>query len=117
MDKEEPKLKSTTVGLMIGTALMIDLLQFLLGFIYLGWAVGIFASLTFWLWFRMHGIKIGLSNPKRSLGFAGAGIIEMIPIPFLASLPAWTVFVSTTALMNKMPLGGGEGITKLGIMK
>ena len=117
--EQEPQgLKSHTVVFMIAVAVFFDLLQFLLGFIYMGWLVGIFAGLTFWLWFRQNGIKIGFGNPKRVLGFAGTSLIEMIPIPLLAGLPAWTAFVAVLALQNKFQsIVPGADITKLDIMK
>ncbi len=115
-EKQEKGLSSATVGLMIGTALFFDFLQFLLGFIYLGWLVGIFAGLTFWFWFRTKGIHIGFGKPKRLAFFGLASLIEMLPIPLLADLPAWTAYVVPLALSNKFK-GLGEGITKLDIMK
>ena len=114
-EKKEAGLKSTTVVLMIIVAIFFDALQFLLGFIYMGWLAGIFAGLTFYLWFKIHGISF--MKPKRFLAFGGASLIEMIPIPFLADLPAWTAAVSYLALSKKVGIGTGEGITKLDIIK
>ncbi len=100
-EEKEPGLRDTTAVMMIVTALFFDFLQFLLGFIYMGWLVGIFAGLTFWLWFRMHGISF-IKNPKRIMVFGGASIVEMLPIPFLASLPGWTLAVVYLALNAKI---------------
>ena len=117
-DKKEKGLKSHTVVFMICVALFIDFLQFLLGFLYMGWLVGIFAGLTFWLWFRLNGVNIGFSKPWRIIGFASTSLVEMIPIPLLAGLPAWTAFVTTLALKNKLQeVIPGADITKLDIMK
>ncbi len=100
---------------MIAVALFFDFLQFILSFIYLGWALGIVAGLTFYVWFKIHGISF--MKPKRFLAFGGAALVEMIPIPFLADLPAWTAAVAYLALQSKIPIGIGEGITKLDILK
>jgi len=114
---KERGLKNHTIALMICTALFFDVLQFLLGFIYMGWVVGIFAGMTFWLWFRLSGVPIGFGSPKRMAGFAGASIVEMVPIPLLASLPAWTALVATLALKNKLQeIVPGADIVKLDIM-
>ena len=85
---------------MIGVALFFDFLQFILGFVYMGWLVGIFAGLTFWLWFKMKGISF--MKPKRFAAFGGASLLEIIPIPFVASLPAWTAAVAYLALESKI---------------
>jgi len=115
-NRSEPELKRMTVILMITTAILFDFLQFFLNFLLLGWLVGIFAGLTFWFWFRTHGIKIGFSKPKRMFGFAMNSIVEMIPIPFLSSLPGWTIYVSGLALQNKIQeLVPGADITKLNL--
>ena len=118
MEEKKQGLKTTTVWLMITVALFFDFLQLLLGFLYLGWLVGIFAGLTFWLWFRTNNIHIGFGKPKRLLGFVGTSLVEMIPIPLLAGVPGWFAFVSITALSNKLQeIVPGANITKLDIMK
>jgi len=115
---KEKGLKPHTVVFMIAVALFVDFLQFLLGFIYMGWLVGIFAGLTFWLWFKLNGVSIGFSKPGRIIGFAGTSLVEMIPIPLLAGLPAWSAFVITLALKNKLQeVIPGADVTKLDIMK
>lgn len=87
--RQEPQLKSHTIALMIAVALLYDALQAILNFIFLGWLVSPAAFLTFYVWFKMNGIKF--ATPKRS-GIMGAGfIIELIPI--LNTLPAWTLAV------------------------
>lgn len=100
MNNEEKGLKNTTITLMIVTALFFDVLQVLLSFIYMGWFVGIFAALTFYVWFKTYGISF--TKPKRFLTFGGASLIEAVPIPFIAALPAWTAAVSYLALSSKI---------------
>jgi hypothetical protein len=110
----EKGLKSHTVTLMIATALFFDALQAVLTLIFMGWLVGIFAALTFWLWFRMHGISF--MQPKRLMAFGGASLIEVIPI--LSALPAWTFAVSYLALSSKIKaVVPGADVAKLDIMK
>ncbi len=126
MEGEKPKgLSNVTVGLMIVTALFFDLLQVLLSYVYMDWLVGIFAGLTFFLWFMMKGVK--LLKPKRLAALGGASLVEMIPIPFVASLPAWTAAVIYTALdakitktLSKIPGGqiaGSMAMNKYGRSK
>ncbi len=115
-NKEEKEIKSHTVVFMIAVAVFFDFLQILLGFIYMGWVVGIFAGLTFYVWFKFYNISF--TKPKRILAFGGASLLEIIPVPFLASIPAWTAAVSYLALSKKLKkVIPGEGITKLDIMK
>ena len=99
-DKKDVGLKNTTIVFMVTVAVFFDFLQFLLGFIYMGWVAGIIAGLTFWLWFKTHGISF--MTPKRFAAFGGASLIEMLPIPLLADLPAWTAAVLYLALDSKI---------------
>lgn len=115
-EKKEKGLKSTTVVLMIAVALFFDALQALFTLILLGWVVGIFAGLTFYLWFKIHGISF--MTPKRFMAFGGASLIEMFPFLPLSAIPAWTFAVSYLALSKKIQeVIPGTGVTKLDIMK
>ena len=58
----------------------------------------IWAYLTFWFWFKIHGVSF--MNPKRALALNGGLLIELIPI--INALPAWTlavviIFITTKA--------------------
>jgi|SRR3989344_5618062 len=113
-ENKEKGLKATTVVLMIAVALFFDALQTLLTFIFMGWLVGIFAGLTFYLWFKLHGVSF--MKPKRLATFGGTALIEVIP--FLSVIPAWTFAVSYLALSSKLQaVIPGADITKLDIMK
>src|SRR3989344_7047797 len=98
MAEEKKGLSDTTIALMIVVALFYDALQALLTFILMGWLVGIFAGLTFYVWFKMKGLNF--VTPKRIGTFSGAFIIEVIP--FLSALPAWTAAVVILALDSKI---------------
>jgi hypothetical protein len=106
MEKEKG-LKSTTIGLMIGTAIFYDITQWLLAFIFMDWLVGFFAFMTFYVWFKMHGISF--MKPKRFATMSMAGLIEVIP--FLSAIPAWTLAVTILALDAKIKasLSSGKG--------
>jgi hypothetical protein len=97
---------------MISTAVFVDLIQAFFLFILIGpfinWLVGFFALLTFWLWFTLNGVKF-TRNPKNFFVFGGGSILEIIPV--LASLPAWTLTVTSLVLMNKLKVVT-EKITK-----
>ena len=95
---KEKELKNHTIALMVGTAIFIDVLQWLFAFIFMDWLVGFYGFLTFYVWFKIHGIKF--TKPKRALTMTGAGLIEFIP--FLAALPAWTGAVLLIALDTKV---------------
>lgn len=58
----------------------------------------IWAYLTFWFWFKIHGVSF--MNPKRALALNGGLLIELIPV--INALPAWTlavviIFITTKA--------------------
>lgn len=87
--EKEPHLSVGTMGLMVATAIFFDVLQGFLTPFFLGWLVGIAAFFTFYIWFKMHGIKF--KGTKRIATFGLSSIIEMIP--FVSALPAWTFAV------------------------
>src|SRR3989338_9491758 len=95
-ENKEKGLKATTVVLMIAVALFFDALQTLLTFIFMGWLVGIFAGLTFYIWFKLRGMSF--MKPKRFAAFGTSSIIEMFPFIPLSALPALTVSVTYFAL-------------------
>lgn len=88
---------------MIGVAIFFDGLQAaiqtipILGQILSGF-VAIFAFLTFWLWFKLHGVKLATGKRAASMGLGF--IFELIP--FLNILPAWTLAVTLTAFDTKV---------------
>jgi hypothetical protein len=114
MNSQNKGLKNHTVILMIVTAIFFDVLQWFFTFIFLGWLVGFFAFLTFFMWFMSHGISF--MKPKRFLVFSGTTLAEIIP--FLSIIPAWTAAVSYLALSSKLQeVIPGSGVIKLDIMK
>lgn len=104
MPEEEKRgskgLENSTIVFMVVVAVFFDLVQMILTFLFLGWLVGIFAGLTFWLWFKLHGISF--MKPKRLAVFGGASLIEMFPIIPFSTLPAWTAAVVFLSLDSKV---------------
>lgn len=92
------ELKNHTIALMISTAIFIDVLQWLFAFIFMDWLVGFYAFLTFFVWFKLYGMKF--MTPKRIATMGGAFIIEIIPV--LSTLPAWTGAVVILILDSKV---------------
>ena len=112
-EKKEKGLKSHTVVFMIVVAIFFDALQIILDFLLMGWIVTIFASMTFWLWFKLNGISF--MRPKRLAGSLGVILIDIIPV---LGWFAWTVSISVFALGKKIQeVVPGADITKLDIMK
>lgn len=99
MDAKEKGLSNITISLMVIVALFFDLLQWLLGWIFMGWSVSIFAWLTFYIWFKTKGISF--MKPKRLAAFGGSFIIELIPV-LGDILPTWTAAVIYLALDSKV---------------
>lgn len=85
---------------MISVAFFYDVLQWLLTFILMGWLVGIFAGLTFYVWFKLRGLSF--MKPKRFFTFGTVSIIEMFPFLPLSALPAWTAAIVILALDSKI---------------
>lgn len=113
MDEQEKGLKTTTVWLMITVALFFDALQILLDFLLMGWLVTIFGSMTFWLWFKLHGYSF--MKPKRIAGSLATMLIDAVPV---LGWFAWTTAISIFVLKNKLQeTAPGAGIAKLDIMK
>ena len=98
-EKKEKGLKNHTIILMVAVALFFDALQWLLGFIFMGWLVSIFAWLTFYVWFKINGISF--MKPKRFITFGGSFIIELIPVVGDV-LPTWTAAITYLALDSKI---------------
>lgn len=96
--KESKGLGNTTLILMISTAIFFDVLQWLLAFVFMDWFVSIFAFLTFYVWYKMRGLKF--TTVKRAGTMASAFIVEIVP--FLAMLPAWTTAVVILGLDSKI---------------
>lgn len=91
---KEPELSYTTTFLMVGTALLFDVLQFLLQAIpiagqILAWVFSLIAGGILIFWFYLHGIKF--NTPKRLFSMGIGGLIEMIPV--VNALPGWTIAV------------------------
>lgn len=115
-DNKNIKIDNITAVLMIGTAVLIDSIQAFLLFILIGpfvnWLISIFAWMTFFLWFMLKGVTF-TKNPKKIFTLAGGSLLEVIPI--VASLPIWTLTISTTIFMEraenklKSTLGGQLG--------
>lgn len=72
--------------------------------------VDIWAFLTFYVWFKLHGISF--ANPKRGLTMAGAILIEIIPV--LSALPAWTLAVVICFITTRGEEVLGKALTKVG---
>lgn len=87
-------MKTYTIILMIGAALLFDLAQAIVGWIpFVGNAaadiMSLFIFVTFFIWFGMNGIS--MITPKRLSALVGGGLVEMVP--YLNILPAWTAVV------------------------
>jgi hypothetical protein len=99
MPEEKKGLDNVTIALMICTALFFDGLQWLLGWILMGWLVSIFAGLTFYTWFKIRGMSF--MKPKRFGVFGGSFLVELIP-GIGDILPTWTASITYLALDSKI---------------
>ena len=110
MPEDKKGLDNATIALMIGVALFFDALQWLLGWIFMGWLASIFAGLTFYVWFKIRGMSF--MKPKRLGVFGGSFIVELIPVVG-DILPTWTAAITYLALDSKIK----KVVPALGIMK
>lgn len=101
--KDKVKIDSVTAAFMIATALFFDGVQAFLTLILIGpfvnWMISIMAWLTFFLWLSIKGVRF-TQNPKNFFTFNGGALCEMVPL--VASLPAWTLAITTLVMMNKI---------------
>lgn len=122
MDEKGTNLSYGTTFLLISTALFFDIFQFVINLIpvagqIISTLITGLAFMTFWLWFRIKGLKF--NSPKRVLSIGLGTIIEAIPI--LNILPGWTiavlVIVGTTKIKKiaKIIPGGEKMLEKAGM--
>lgn len=106
---EEGNISNVQAGLMIGVAILFDLIQagtktfhFIPGIgnlfaLFSGWFISICGWIIFTLWFMLNGISP--FRAKKLIVYASGGIIEMIPL--LNALPGWTISVAGTIGITK----------------
>lgn len=93
------KISKTEWGLVIGAALMVDILQILLNLTLIGpfvngsIDVGMGATLAFY--FRLRGVKL---DSQKVWGMVGTFLLEFIPI--IDSLPLWSLDVFMTMVWD-----------------
>lgn len=96
--EKRQRISSIIATLMIGTAVVFDLVQFLLNFIpFVGWIatslISVFAWLTFFTWFKLNGVSFlsGKTTVLKIASIFGVSILEIFPI--LNDLPAWIAYI------------------------
>lgn len=94
---------------MIAVALFFDTLQFLFGFIplasfFLNLLASFAALLTFWLWMTLLGVKFtsGAGGLRTGAALGLGFFMEVVPFPFLNSLPFWTGAIVLTIASARM---------------
>jgi hypothetical protein len=95
-------------GLMIMTAAVIDLIQFLLTFVAIGLVMApvitVGSVMLFWLWSKLLGISF-FSNPKQLATFAAESLGELIPA--VDALPLWTLGTIAIVIISRSEDKGG----------
>lgn len=104
-------LSKPTVVIMVTVALFYDFVQAIISLLHIIPALGnlmaaiatallsAVAWLTFYFWFKLHGIHF--NTAKRALTMGSGFIIELIPV--LNILPGWTLAVILVILTTKVP--------------
>lgn len=111
--KQEYKISNVQIGLLVGTAVLIDGIQALLTLTVIGsvFAVflSVFAAMSFFLWFAsLHINYFGKGAAIKMLASLGTLVAELIPI--ISGLPAITAGVVTLIVQSRiedMQKGGG----------
>lgn len=96
-DEQNKGLKSTTIWLMIGVALLFDVLQTALSYLFLGWLMIPVFYLTYWMWFKIHGVSF--LTLKRAPTQAVGAFLEVISAGII---PAFTFIVVRVAITSKI---------------
>lgn len=91
------RIGNVTAGLMIGVALLVDGIQFLLTLTVIGSVVAMFVSVFVWIsfviWFALHRVSyFDRGAATRGLILLGSVIVELIPM--INALPATTLGVA-----------------------
>lgn len=90
---DNAKISKTSAMLMTMTAYFFDGLQAFLNFILIGflinWIISIYAFLTFYIWFKMKGVRF--TTVKNATSFNGSFLGKLIP--GLNTIPFWTLSV------------------------
>lgn len=99
------RISTVVAGLMIGVALLIDGLQFLLTLTVIGSVVAMvlsaFAWITFVLWFALQGVSyFDRGAAVRGLILISSIIVELIPL--INALPATTLGVAALILHSRI---------------
>lgn len=107
---QEKKQKGRSVGkvtfmMMVTVALTLDIILAIVSWFavvaigaIINWIISAVAFCTFYLWFKLKGIKF--NSPKKMLALPGGFLIEMIP--YLNMLPGWTMAVFMTTAADKI---------------
>jgi len=97
----ESRISKSAAIMLISTAVFIDILEFVLDIMLVGFAVDsvidVFATFLFGIWFSHYGVSLMKKNP---LGYLGTAIAEFIP--FINSAPWWTIYVWYTIKKERM---------------
>jgi hypothetical protein len=94
-NKKRIRISNIQGVLMVGVAVVIDGVQFLLNFIpFLGWIfvslISVFAWLTFFTWYKFNGITF-TDSILRFITMVAVAIAEVLPV--FNSIPAWVASV------------------------
>ena len=85
--KKEPRISSTQASLLVGTAVIFDLISFIPA---IGQALSLVGSVVvFSIWFLI--LRVPLVSPKKLVTWATAGLVEAIPL--ISALPGITTGV------------------------
>lgn len=100
MDENEKKIGFFTILLMLGVAVVIDIVQFILALFVVGLVINrfisIFAFMLFFLWFLLNDVSF-LSGKRwlsRTISFFGSAGGELVPV--VGALPLWTIGIYLT---------------------
>ncbi|MEK9171681.1 MAG: hypothetical protein AAB782_00375 [Patescibacteria group bacterium] len=100
MPEEKKGLNNTTIALMVSVALFYDVLQILLSYILMGWFIIPIAYLTFFVWFRIHGLKF--LSMKRAPTLGVGAFLEIISAGIIPSITFTVLRISLDSKLKKL---------------
>ncbi|MBI2618031.1 hypothetical protein HYW58_01105 [Candidatus Kaiserbacteria bacterium] len=99
-ERPQPRIDSGTMVSMVSVAFFFDVVQMIFTLTVIGSIVSsvmsIFIWLTFYVWFKKHGIMF-MDNLARMIIMWGGFLLELVPV--LNIIPGWTFSVSLSLLL------------------
>ncbi len=107
------KLPGTTIALMLCTTIALDVAEFLLDLVAIGFVLNIIidfcVELGFYIWFKTRGMN--MAQARKAITFLGGGVLELF---FDGTVPLWTLDISLIIILERAEEFAAKNADKLG---